>query len=260
MPAFKSHKCYWQFADSIINKYRYAIHADAAEFLQQLEIKLKEDPGILKKGTKLCRAQIGHDFRPLMDNEGNAVDQIPCAFKQERMKPLRNRAKDGRINPKGIPCLYLSTNLETAIAEVRPAQGQFLSLGYFEVLRDCTLANFTVERNRHIIYLDEPPEEKIEEIVLGDLTNAFSKPVNSGDQTAHYAPTQVIAEHVRRAGYDGIYYRSNLGPKMNIALFDLDVATLIACDLFIIDSIKYTFTEADNRYFVPTKTGSMKRK
>ena len=255
MSAFKSHKSYWQFANSIIEKYRYTIDEDSLEFLQQLINKLKEDTGILKKGSTLCRAQIGHDFRPLVDDEGNAVDQIPSAFKPERMKPLRDRAKEGRINPKGIPFLYLATNLETAIAEVRPAQGHFVSLGYFEILRECKLANFTVERNRNIIYLGEPPEEKIEEIVVGDLTYAFSRPVNAGDEKASYAPTQLIAEHFRRDGYDGIYYRSSLGPGMNIALFDIDVASLRACDLYIINSIKYTFTKADNTYFVPTKTG-----
>jgi hypothetical protein len=166
------------------------------------------------------------------------------------MKPLRDRAREGRVNPKGIPCLYLSTDRETAVAEVRPSKGQFVSLGYFEVLKDCKLANFSVQVNRHIIYSDSPREDKIDGIVLGDVTNAFSRPVEIDDTTAEYAPTQVIAEYMRKAGYDGIYYRSELGPAMNIALFDLDAAKLKACDLYMIDDLKYHFVSIDNTYFV----------
>jgi len=31
------------------------------------------------------------------------------------MKPLRDRAYEGRVNPKGVPCLYLATDPETAM-------------------------------------------------------------------------------------------------------------------------------------------------
>jgi hypothetical protein len=253
MALFKSHKGYRNFSDSIRNKYRYAFGKEAVEFLIQLEAKLREDPGELKQGTTLCRAQLGHDYRPLLDDKRNIIDEVPCAFKPQRMKPLKDRAKDGRVNPKGIPCLYLSTNRETAIAEIKPATGQYVSVGYFEINKDCKLANLVIEKRSRSIYIGDPPEDKIEEIVLGDVTYAFSRPVQSDEQTADYAPTQVIAEHLRRAGFDGIYYRSNLGPGMNIALFDIDAADLKACDLFEIGEIKYAFSLADSTYHTNKK-------
>ncbi len=253
MATFKTYKSYWHFAHSIAKSYRYAFAIEAVEFLQQLKAKLEEDPAHLSQGAKLCRAQVGHNYGSLKDDKGNIVDHVPCAFGPERMKPQRDRAKEGRVNPKGIPCLYLCTDQETAIAEVRPAQGQLVSVGYFKILKDCKLASFTVERNRHVIYLNEPPADKVDDIVLGDLTYAFSRPVTPDDQIADYAPTQVIAEYVRHLGYDGVYYRSNLGPGMNIALFDVDAAALKACDLITINDIKYSFSQADNTYFVVNK-------
>ena len=229
------------------------------KFLKHLQERIKDDPAELRRGSALFRAQLGHDYRQITDNDGNALYEVPCAFRPERMKSLKDRAKEGRTNPKGIPCLYLSTDKETAIAEVRPAQGQYVSLGYFEVAKDCKLANLVIEKTSYNIYLGEPPDEKIDEIVLGDVTYAFSHPIQSDEQTADYAPTQVIAEHIRKAGYDGIYYRSNLGPAMNIALFYLEAAILKACDLFQIGTIKYSFSEADSTYYVPGNKKSEKK-
>ena len=48
------------------------------------------------------------------------------------MKPLGGRATDGRANPRGIPCLYLATTKETAMSEVRPWIGSYVSAGQFE--------------------------------------------------------------------------------------------------------------------------------
>lgn len=39
------------------------------------------------------------------------------------MKPLSNSASEGRANPKGIPYLYVATDKETAMSEVRPSLG-----------------------------------------------------------------------------------------------------------------------------------------
>src|ERR1039458_6332974 len=36
------------------------------------------------------------------------------------MKPKPEKAKEGRVNPKGIPCLHLATHEDTAMSEVRP--------------------------------------------------------------------------------------------------------------------------------------------
>ena len=45
------------------------------------------------------------------------------------MKPLERIALEGRTNPKGIPYLYLSSKKETAMSEVRPWIGGYISLG-----------------------------------------------------------------------------------------------------------------------------------
>ena len=58
------------------------------------------------------------------------------------MVPDAEHATSGRLNPRGIPFLYLAEDSKTAIAEVRPWVGALVSMGVFEILRDCTLVDF----------------------------------------------------------------------------------------------------------------------
>jgi len=250
LATFNDHRAYWHFAKSIKGKYRYVVSAQSKDFLEALHKMVKSNEAILASGTDLVRSQLGHGYRPLEDDLGNKIDEIPCAHSPERMKPLRDRAREGRVNPKGIPYLHLSNDMTTAIAETRPSIGQYISLGVFRVNRDCKLVRFTSRRKRSVIYLSSPPKQKIDRLVWEDLNMAFSMPVQPDDETSDYAPTQVIAEYIKSLGYDGIVYRSRLGPGLSIALFDLDAADLTSCALYSIGSIKYTHSLADNPYFV----------
>jgi RES domain-containing protein len=62
------------------------------------------------------RAQLGHDWQL----EEQIAEEIRAPFGRERMKPLADRAFEGRINLKGVPCLYGATTRQTAMSEVRP--------------------------------------------------------------------------------------------------------------------------------------------
>jgi hypothetical protein len=61
-------------------------------------------------------------------------------------------------------------------------------------------------------------------------------------------PTQILAELFKSEGYDGVGYRSSLGPGHNVALFDLDAADLIVCLLFEVKDISFKFEQAGNPY------------
>ena len=122
----------------------------------------------------------------------------------ERMKPLKDRAVEGRANPKGIPYLYLATNRETALAEVRPWIGSLISVGAFEILRELRIVNCSSD-DHNIIYREEPPPEEREKAVWVSIDRAFSRPVDPSDDVAAYVPTQILAELFKAEGYDGIW-------------------------------------------------------
>lgn len=168
------------------------------------------------------------------------------------MKPLKDRATEGRANPKGIPYLYLATDQETTLAEVRPWVGSLVSIGQFRTLRDLRFVNCTNDENGHRVFIGgEPSPPDREKAGWADINRAFGEPVTRGDDRAEYIPTQVLAELFKANGFDGVAYRSALGcPGHNIALFDLDAAELVNCSLFRVDGVKFEFSEAGNPHFI----------
>lgn len=59
------------------------------------------------------------------------------------MKPQPRRAREGRVNPNGIPCLYLADTKETAMAEMRAWLGTPITVSQFELVRDISIVDFS---------------------------------------------------------------------------------------------------------------------
>ena len=204
----------------------------------------------LPKGRSLFRAQRGYVMRE--DREAEA--ETPDALFPERMKPLREGASEGRVNPKGKPCLYLATDPDTAMAEVRPWVGAHISLAQFKAMKDCTLIDFSLDKVRtlDLMLRGEPatPDEE-EKAIWGDIAYAFAAPLTQADVASECLATQAISERFRREGYDGIAYQSAPGRGKCIALFDLNAADLAACALHATESVTYTLAQVNNWYCIP---------
>jgi hypothetical protein len=249
MAEFKSWMSFSAFWFAVVRKQRFFRPPDVEDFLQTVLLTSKERETIIGAGSILWRAQIGCDFRPYYQDD-EYIDDLPIPYPPERMKPLIDEATEGRVNPKGIPYLYLATQRDTALAEVRPWLGTLISVAQFKTLRELKMVSCSGTGARVNIYLEEPEPPEREKAVWSDIDRAFSTPVSSGDRTAEYAPTQVISDMFKARGFDGIVYRSSLGSGHNVALFDLDAAELINRFLFEVKDIKFAFSEAANPYFV----------
>jgi hypothetical protein len=199
------------------------------------------------KDTGLWRAQIGYE-------EPMGKDEDPLPLSAQRMKPIPNKATEGRANPKGIPYLYLATDKETAMAEVRPWKGSIISVGQFKTTRDLLVIDSSKHSERFTVYFKEPSPEKRELAVWDCIDNAFSRPVNASDNLADYAPTQIIAELFKSNGADGIIYRSSLGEGLNLVLFDLTLAEIVDCSVYILDKLSFKFRQFGNLYPYQVKT------
>jgi hypothetical protein len=249
MTNFESYRSYRQFAVSVLKRWRYARSPGQAVFLKAVLSTSIARQEVIKSGFKLWRAQLGHVWRK-EDLGGGVVEDLPEPFNIERMKPLRDCAREGRANPKGIPFLYLSTCQRTAVAEVRPWIGSYVSIAQFALNRDVRVVNSVTDDHRLMMYFAEPEPEERERAVWKDIDRAFSQPVTSGDDTADYAPTQVIAEFFRENGLDGVAYRSSLGEGHNLALFDTEAAAVVKCGLVEIRGVKLDLSPVGNPYFV----------
>lgn len=250
--SFKSWRSYLVFKNAVDTKQRYILDEESKDFLNSIIDTCGDRERSLKAGSIVWRAQNGHSWRPYYQHnpetdEDIHVDDLPIPFPKERMKPLIDSAAEGRANSKGIPCLYVATDKETAMSEVRPWLGAILSVGQLRVTRDLRVLDFSVEQgnNNFHFYFKEPTPEKIIQAVWSDIDNAFSKPTKASDLKSEYAPTQIISEFIKSKGYDGIAYKSALAEGHNICLFDLGAAEVVNCFIYEPTKIKFDFKRVE---------------
>lgn len=247
--SFSSAGDYRKFAEHVLRSARYVRDPDSEEFLTTLMAQARERTLEVPQGSNFWRAQLGHGWRPHYEGD-EYIDDFPDPLPPERMKPLADRAREGRANPKGIPYLYAANKKETAIAEVRPWLGLTVSLAQLKTLRDLSLVDCSRAEPTHRLWEKGIPDDKRNSAVWRAVDTAFSQPVTSTDDTADYVPTQVIAEAFKVKGFDGLVYRSSFGGGHNVVLFDLLAADVINCSLYDIKGISFDFKETANPYFV----------
>lgn len=251
--SFKSWRSYYDFREAVYRKQRYILDDGSIAFLNSIIETCGDREKRVEAGSALWRAQDGHSWRPYYQEDPDSgeeihVDDFPSPYSNERMKPLPDSALEGRANPKGIPCLYVATDKETAMSEVRPWLGAIITIGQFEIKRDLNILDFSLEHgsaNNFGLYFREPTIEEKIKAVWRDIDNAFSEPTQASDSNSDYAPTQIISEYIKSKGYDGIAYKSALADGHNLALFNLDVAEIINCTVYKTSTIKFEFEHAE---------------
>lgn len=244
---FKSHQDFNVFQQHVRFERRYVHTGPVVDFLSALETTLPERNRRMPMNALLFRAQIGFAEVPM---EG---ETMITGFDEARMKPNRNFCGEGRANPRGIPYLYLSDDLNTCAAELRPQRGQLLSIAEFTVKRDLNIVDcYSVRREYgdiELIFAPPTSQEGISDAIWCQINQAFSRPVSSGDTSSDYIPTQVLVEFFRHRGFDGVCFKSGLGRGHNVVLFDLADADLVSCAVYDVKAIDYQFTECANRYY-----------
>lgn len=212
----------------------------------------------LSSGKVFYRAQLGHGWRSQEVSPGHH-EEFPSAHGPKRMVPDPKLVGDGRVNARGIACLYLATNENAAAMEVRPLLGSSISIAQFRTVRDLKLVDCTEKLVGNFFRFGkaEWSDDEIESQVWTDINDAFSRPVGRADTELAYVPTQIVAETLRLAGYDGVAYKSGHDETaFNIALFDLNAARLVSCGLFEVEKLRVELRMADNPYYVSSDDNS----
>jgi len=234
MRTFRSWNSFNEFATVVKKELRFVRVTRQEQFLKTVLDTSHSRTDNLHKGSTLWRAQLKSCWRR-REIDGREI-QERCAVKPERMKPCPRFASDGRANPRGIPYLYLATEKKTAILEVRPWIGSYVSIARFQIVKDskilnCTkddlnFINLTWERHRKSTY--KVKAEDCEKMVWSEINRAFSTPSQREDNSVDYAPTQMLSEFFKTQGFGGIAYKSSFGENgFNIALFDIDAADIV---------------------------------
>jgi len=245
---FNTWRDFQDFEKEVTLENRFIHSPLVSEFLANIKRTLPPRERSLARNKILYRAQIGHDEHEL--EGGPSI----TGFTARRMKPVPHKGKEGRGNPKGISYLYLSNDENTALAELRPHLGQYLSSAQFEIQRDLRLVDcYSVPR--HYSFLEcifNPPssQEEIGNAVWSMINEAFTKPVTNADEASDYVPTQILAEFFKSEGFDGVCFKSSMGCGHNFILFNLDDAEVVTCTVMETKAVSFEFSECANRYYV----------
>lgn len=201
-----------QFVVGLKQENRFTLSEKPAKFIESLIEYARKNKSIkLPDGMPLFRARIN----------GGIQSSQPIAIEHMGAPPI-HLAGHGRLNPRGIPYLYLASSKLTAVSEVRPWVGCDITIAEFVLSADCEFINFS---NKHMVSIPEGEEYEGSEFTWRELiTWMFSTPFDPRDDTA-YIPTQYIAERIKGAGFDGIIYDSALSTDgYNVTLFNAESA------------------------------------
>lgn len=160
-------------------------------------------------------------------------------------KPPCHKSSEGRANPKGIPYLYLASDIETAISEVKPYVNDSVTVGKFKAIKPLSLIDLRDPK------LDSPFKygDKLRYFLmhldfLRILGNELSKPINPSSSILEYLPLQYLCEFIKNAGYDGVVYNSSLSKGYNLAIFNDFKLECVETELYIINQISFQYNIA----------------
>lgn len=179
--------------------------------------------------------------------EGNVFYRARIAnekgFKKEEMgAPPLGQASAGRINPEGISYLYLASQKEVAIHEIRAAAYDYISM-----------AKFRLKQNIEVIDIEEldkiSPFKEIDYTQyavnknhLKTISEEIARPIRPQSTKLEYLPVQYICDYLKSQGYNGIKYKSTMCTNgYNIAIFDESLFECIEVSLIDIKELKYSY-------------------
>ena len=204
------------FVNTLKHKNRFHTNCVNIENLNKICTYIRKP---YKKGNKFFRGRIINDVGYTADNMG---------------APPPDKATAGRANSAGISRLYLATNKQTALHELRAGAFDSITVGEFELLKDITVVDLKMlDKISPFIEELDPRLLLINRECLNKINEEICKPLRKNDSTLDYLPTQYIVDLIQsfmnegESEYNGVEYKSTLNSDgVNLAIFD---TTLFCC-------------------------------
>lgn len=150
----------------------------------------------------------------------------PHTVEELGAQPMKN-ARAGRMNPTGIPYLYLAFDEMTALAETEASPGQDATVGEWSPVRDLQVIDLNHCLDCPSVFSEEKHEYEMVQFLYA-FRDEISKPVAyDGSKHLEYVPTQVVSEYFAQAftlgsgeQVDGLIYPSAVVPdSKNLVIF-----------------------------------------
>lgn len=198
-------------------------------FPGRIELAIEESARTFKAGKIYWRARIHEDRKR----------KIRFVLSEMGAPPAKD-ARAGRANKSKEPVLYLATNDNTALAEVRAWRGMAVALAKVRLKRDVRLLDLT-----ELNFPKSPFETEYlcyDLQVIGLLQSfglALSHPLLPDEEDRLYLPSQELCKYIRQQNIDGVIYPSAMGDGKNIVLFNPDDGEPYEVDYYRIEAPKY---------------------
>lgn len=225
-----------KFADALKSGDNKTIESN--KFIRALDTMIDEKSGFIyeyEKDRRFYRARIVDDFPNVFQkgvsaffDENNQFHSTGYDVYNSKERPVKSydpEAKEengipgaGRANILGMSYLYLAEEEYTACAEIKPNGGDLISVATFQLKKDIRVIDFNVNQ-----YVGKPDEIRIKEfidpaILITRAMESFA--ISRNKQPDIYAVTQFISDYIRKAGFDGIRFRSSMCGGTNLTLFN----------------------------------------
>ena len=131
------------------------------------------------------------------------IQQGDTPYRIDKMgAPPKRKASHGRANPAGIPYLYLASNVNTAISEIRPHTGEIACVADFTISHDLSIIDLRNARETVSPFILEDANEVA--LLRGDigflqhLGDELTRPVLPHAAAIDYIPTQYLCEFIKK--------------------------------------------------------------
>ncbi|NMG72370.1 RES family NAD+ phosphorylase [Parazoarcus communis] len=200
----------------------FEIESSAKALIQSLRHDLSD---VIPAGAEYVRARVGVQAR-LKRKHAYPQDRHRFWYLPHTRKDIYNPpvalATEGRFNRPRVSILYLASDVQTAVAELRPHPGHLVSTARFRLRRNLQVANFAKHDIRN--FLSDSRLEDLRRILsIADVLNVPVQP----ELHSLYAITQLFADAIRAEGFEGLTFRSSVGAGKNISCFVSDAFEMI---------------------------------
>ena len=194
------------------------------EYIKTTKQELLSYCTVLKKGQVLYRGRLGYKSLEVEKDDQKYKFRYPY-FGKEIKNPPCHLSEAMRFNRDGFSYLYLSSDPETCIAELRLKVGSI-----------CSIAEFKLKKNLRLLNLDN--NKTFKEFLITPVCD---------DNRYHYKFTRFISDLIKNCEIDGIIYDSVQSKGKCFVIFDDQSFELVEYSekMYLAKRVEYSFSRIE---------------
>lgn len=221
---------------------RESFHA-VEDAMEKLVARIEADIEFeVLKGSLWYRGRIGVARDGLGMPHGEVV-RVATPYKGTAIGArLPPDATAGRTNREGVSVLYLASEVETALAEIRPHPGHLVSVGGFRAKKNLRVARFDLPIRNF-----SSSDDRLDLFtIIYHIDWRLGFPIIP-EERHRYAVTQLLSDVLIRRGFEGVAYRSSVGTGSNLCVFDSSIFSFDESESTAkqVEQLHYTFSDID---------------